>query len=151
MAGENTTGRPMQDLIDAASDGQLSVKLNNNVYVNAEEFVYIERDCQEMKDRIKEYQRTATNISERDIWGLGEKSDWIKSAPILVGRFRTKAKGSDDGNDVYAILQRHWDIIDSIQELHRKIAERYQQTDSEFASKYTELMASLPPGFQETK
>ncbi len=147
MADEN----PMKSLIDAAKNGQLSVSFNDDLYVNAEEFVYIERDCQAMKDQIKEYQRTAETIANREVWGLGDRSDWILSGPTLVGRFRTKAKGDAGGNDVYTILQKHWDIIDGIQQTHREIALRYQQSDAEFAAKYNELMASVPQGFQGKK
>lgn len=145
MSGE----APMQGLIDAAKNGQLAVSFSDELYVNAEEFVYIERDCQAMKDQIKEYQRIAVNISNREVWGLGDRSDWIQCAPVLVGRFRAKAKGG--GNDVHSILQKHWDIIDGIQQLHREIANRYQQSDAEFAAKYDELMASVPQGFQGKK
>lgn len=145
MSGE----RPMQGLIDAAKDGQLSVSFSDDLYVNVEEFVCIERDCQAMKDQIQEYQRVATSISDREVWGLGDRSDWIQSAPVLVSRFRSKAKGG--GNDVHSILQKHWDIIDGIQQLHREIANRYQQSDAEFAAKYNESMASVPQGFQGKK
>lgn len=151
MTGENTSEPPMKGLIDAARSGQLSMSFNDDLYVNAEEFVYIERDCATMKERIKEYQAVAQSISDREVWGLGDRSDWIKSAPILVGRFRTKAMGDPGGNDVYSILQKHWDIIDGIQQLHREIANRYQQSDAEFAARYSELMNSLPQGFQEKK
>lgn len=151
MSDDKPGARPMQGLIDAAKNGELSVSFNDDVYVNAEEFVKIERDCEAMKAEIERYQRIAQDISEREVWGLGEQSDWIKSAPILVSRFRTKAKGDENGNDVHTILQKHWDIIDGIQELHRQIAIRYQQSDQTFAAKYNELMASLPEGFQGAK
>ena len=82
---------------------------------------------------------------------MGEHSDWILSAPILVNRFRSKAKGSEDGNDVFAILQQHWNVIDSIQQLHKEIAQRYQQADTAFAARYSELMSTLPQGFQGQK
>ncbi|MFD3706255.1 hypothetical protein ACFWUP_24200 [Nocardia sp. NPDC058658] len=147
MAGE----RPMQGLIDAAKEGQLSVSFSDDLYVNVEEFVYIERDCQAMKDQIQEYQGIAESIANREVWGLGDLSDWLKSGPILVGRFRAKAKGDGGGNDVHSTLQKHWDIIDGIQQLHREIASRYQQSDSEFAAKYTELMNTVPHGFQGRK
>ncbi|MEV0761020.1 hypothetical protein [Nocardia sp. NPDC050435] len=140
-----------QSMIDSAKNGNLSVKFNDSVSVNAEEFVYIERDCQAMKDEIQALQRIATGISKREVWGLGESSDWIKSAPILVARLRAKAQGAADGNDVHSILQQHYDVIDKIQELHRTIAQKYTEADSAFSSKYNELMASLPQGFQGQK
>ncbi|MFC4123590.1 hypothetical protein [Nocardia rhizosphaerae] len=139
---------PMQGLIESAKNGQLSVSFNDNVYVNVEEFVLIERDCEAMKDQIKLYQGLARDISNREVWGLGDRSDWIISTPDLVGKFRSKAQGDPGGNDVHSILQKHWEIVDGIQQLHREIANRYQQADAEFAAKYTELMASVPQGFQ---
>jgi len=143
--------KPMQALIDNAKSGQLSMSFNDNVYVNVEEFVYIDRDCQAMKDKIRQLQALADGISERKTWGLGEDAAWIRSAKILVGTFRSKAKGSADGNDVHAILQQHWEIIDSIQQLHKEIAQRYLQADTDFAARYNELMATLPQGFQGKK
>lgn len=141
--------RPFQNHIDAANEGQLSVSFSADVRLNAEEFVYLDRDCQAMKDKIGELQRIAEGISGREIWGLGEDpASWIRSGKVLVKRFRDKAMGDDSGNSAHAILQRHYEIIDGIQELHRVIAQRYLDTDSEFASRYNEVMASAPQGFQ---
>ncbi|MEV3964349.1 hypothetical protein AB0M34_26255 [Nocardia sp. NPDC050193] len=97
--------RPMQDVIDAANGSQLSVSFNDDVRVNAEEFVYIDRDCQAMKDTIRELQRTARLVSGRDVWGLGEDpGSWIQTGKILVSRFRSKAEGDESGNSIHAIL-----------------------------------------------
>ncbi|WP_245665752.1 hypothetical protein [Nocardia sienata] len=142
----------MQDVIDAANDGQLSVSFNSDVRVNAEEFVYIDRDCQAMKDQIRDLQGVAKGISSRDNWGLGEDpGSWIQTGKVLVSRFRSKAEGDESGNSVHAILERHYQIVDSIQELHRVIAQRYLDTDSAFASRYNEVMASAPQGLQVPK
>ncbi|WP_109528977.1 MULTISPECIES: hypothetical protein [Nocardia] len=143
--------KPMQALIDNARSGQLSMSFNDNIYVNAEEFVYIDRDCEAMKTKIQQLQAVAEGISGRETWGLGESAEWIRSAKILVGTFRTKAKGADNGNDVFAILEQHYAIIDSIQQLHKEIAQRYLQADTDFAARYNELMATLPQGFQGKK
>ncbi|MEV0110749.1 hypothetical protein AB0H42_31065 [Nocardia sp. NPDC050799] len=144
--------RPMQGVIDAASEGQLSVSFNSDVRVNAEEFVYIDRDCEAMKDKIRAMQRTAEGIASRDKWGLGEDpGSWIQTGKVLVSRFRSKAQGDESGNSVHAILERHYQIVDSIQEMHRVIAQRYLDTDSEFASRYNEVMASAPQGLQVPK
>ncbi|WP_280233994.1 hypothetical protein [Nocardia cyriacigeorgica] len=145
-----TKEKPMQDIIDAAKDGQVSVSFNESVRVNAEEFVYIERDCQAMKDKIQDLQSLAQDISGREKWGLGEGVEWIKTGGTLVSWFRDKAKADDGANTVHAILQRHYEIVDSIQLLHRTIAERYQQTDSSFAAEYNQAMASIPQGLQRT-
>lgn len=142
--------RPLQGMIDAANEGQLSVSFNSDVRVNAEEFVYIDRDCQAMKDKISELQFIAERIGSREQWGLGEDpGNWIKTGKILVSRFRGKAKGDVSGNSVHAILERHYQIVDSIQEMHRVIAQRYLDTDSEFAARYNEVMASAPQGLQK--
>ena len=141
MAEEN----PMKGLIDSAKDGQLSVSFNDNLYVNAEEFVYIERECETFKLLIRELQGVATDISEREVWGLGEAVAELVSAQTLVRRFREKGQGSD--NSVFAVLEEHYKIVDDLQLLHRAIAERYQATDTEFASYYKELLATDPaPG-----
>ncbi|MEV0107921.1 hypothetical protein AB0H42_16495 [Nocardia sp. NPDC050799] len=63
----------------------------------------------------------------------------------MVGRFRSKAKGSADSNDVFAILEQHHRIVEDIQELHRVIAQQYMETDENFAARYNELMAGAPP------
>lgn len=141
--------RPFQTQIDAATEGELSMSFSSDIRMNAEEFVYIDRDCQAMKDKIGELQRIAERISDRTVWGLGEDPNgWIRSGKVLVQRFREKAKGDPAGNSVHAILQRHYEIIEGIQELHRVIAQRYVESDSEFASRYNEVMASAPQGFQ---
>lgn len=140
----------MQGMIDAASEGQLSVSFNSDVRVNAEEFVYIDRDCQAMKDKIRELQFIAERIGSREKWGLGEDpGNWIQTGKVLVSRFRGKAQGDESGNSTHAILERHYQIVDSIQELHRVIAQRYLDTDGEFAARYDEVMASAPQGLQK--
>lgn len=149
MTEENK--RPMQDIIDAARDGQVSVSFNESVRVNAEEFVYIDRDCQAMKDTIRNLQTIAKDISGREKWGLGEGVPWIITGKTVVQSFRGKAENDFNGNNVHAILERHYQIVDSIQELHRVIAERYQQTDSTFAAEYNQAMASIPQGMQGKK
>ncbi|WP_324194936.1 hypothetical protein [Nocardia cyriacigeorgica] len=143
--------KPMQDIIDAAKEGQATVSFSDSIRVNAEEFVYIDRDCQAMKDEIRRLQQVATNISEREKWGLGEGVDWIITGNSLVKTFRGKAQGDETGNTVHAILESHWNIVNSIQELHRVIAERYQQTDSSFAAEYNQAQASIPHGLQGKK
>ena len=141
--------RPFQDQIDAAREGRLTMSFSSDVRVNAEEFVYMDRDCDAMKLSIRDLQEIADRIADREVWGLGEAPDsWIKSGKVLVNRFRTKAKGDESGNDAHTILEQHYQIVDGIQELHRAIAERYVATDEEFAARYNEVMASAPQGFQ---
>ncbi|MBF6161399.1 hypothetical protein IU421_02365 [Nocardia cyriacigeorgica] len=143
MSGNDTPPITLAGLITEANEGRLSVRVSQDVRVDAEEFVYIDRDCQSFKDLIRILQRTATEISDQEKWGLGEDKDPLSSASILVSRFREKAKGSD--NSVHAILEEHYKIVDEIQQLHKAIAQRYIDTDETFAARYNQLTAELPP------
>ncbi|WP_280338718.1 hypothetical protein [Nocardia neocaledoniensis] len=141
MSGE----RPLQDLLTEAAEGRLSVTFGGSVRLDAEEFVYIERECKTFLDLITELQRTATDISNREVWGLGEAVAELTSAQTLVRRFREKGQGSD--NSVHAVLEQHYQIVEDLQVLHRTIAQKFQASDAEFASRYNELMAAVPqPG-----
>jgi hypothetical protein len=146
---EDAAPRPLEDLLTEAREGRLSVNLgagsSDAVRVNAEEFVYMERDCEGFKLLIRALQRTARDIFNRERWDLGETSANLSSASVLVGRFRSKAQNAEDGNDVHAILEQHYRIVEDIQELHRVIAQRYMETDEAFAGRYNELMAGAPP------
>ncbi|MFR9751091.1 hypothetical protein ACL02S_08645 [Nocardia sp. 004] len=139
-------GKPLQDLLTEAQEGRLSVRFGgtgpDTVRVDVEEFVAIERDCESFKNLIRELQRVADEIADREVWGLGENTEELTSAQTLVRRFREKARGSD--NSVHAVLEQHYRIVDDLQQLHRLIAQRYQETDAEFASRYGELMAAVP-------
>ncbi|MGV9925202.1 hypothetical protein [Nocardia rhamnosiphila] len=146
---EDTPPRPLEGLLTEAREGRLSVNLGagspDAVRVNAEEFVYMERDCEGFKLLIQELQRIAEGISDQEKWDLGERNSNLPSAGVMVGRFRSKAKESEDSNDVFAILEQHYRIVEDIQELHRVIAQRYMETDETFAGRYNELMAGAPP------
>ncbi|MEU4433500.1 hypothetical protein ACH474_00595 [Nocardia rhamnosiphila] len=146
---EEAASRPLEDLLTEAREGRLSVNLGEGlpdaVRVNAEEFVYMERDCEGFKLLIRELQSIAREIFKRDRWDIGETSQGLSSAVVLVDRFRTKAQNAGDGNDVHAILEQHYRIVEDIQELHRVIAQRYMDTDESFAGRYNELMAGAPP------
>lgn len=146
---EDAAPRPLEDLLTEAREGRLSVNLGagspDAVRVNAEEFVYMERDCEGFKLLIRELQRIAREIHSRERWDLGEKSEGLASAAVLVSRFRSKAQDAGDGNDVHAILEQHYRIVEDIQELHRVIAQRYMETDEAFAGRYNELMTGAPP------
>ncbi|MBF6333888.1 hypothetical protein [Nocardia transvalensis] len=150
--GENAAPAPpgpLASLIKDAQDGKLTVSFSQEVRVNADEFVYIERDCQAFKDEIRYLQAVAQNISDREHWGLGETTEGLNAASTLVGRFRGKAKivdpGKDTNNNVFDILEQHYRIVDDIQNLHRTIAQKYIETDQEFAARYKELMATVAP------
>lgn len=142
--------RPLQGLLTEVQEGRLTLSMNNNpnykdrMRANAEEFIYIERDCEGFKLLIRELQVIAREISEHDPWGLGEHDGILTSAGILVGRFRGKGKGAD--NSVHAILEQHYQIANDLQEIHRIIAQRYVAVDEEFAARYNELAAAPPPG-----
>ncbi|WP_327099238.1 hypothetical protein OIE68_10810 [Nocardia vinacea] len=150
MSGESTTpssAGPLANAIKDAQDGKLTVSFSNEVRVNADEFVYIERDCQAFKDEIQALQTIAHRISDRKNWGLGEATDGMTSASTLVARFRGKAKivnpATDSDNNVFDILQQHYQIVDDIQNLHRAIAQKYVEQDQEFAARYNELKANV--------
>lgn len=147
---EDEPPRPLEGLLAQAREGSLSVDLGagastDAIRLNAEEFVYMERDCEGFKLLIEDLQRIAEDIADREKWDLGEKNQHLPSAEILVGRFRSKANYSEDGNDVFAILDEHYRIVEDIQELHRVIAQKYMETDDAFAARYNELMAGAPP------
>ncbi|MFI5720348.1 hypothetical protein [Nocardia sp. NPDC051750] len=126
---EDLPPRPLEDLLTEAREGRLSVNLGAGspeaIRVNAEEFVSMERDCERFKLLIRALQRTAQEIWKRERWDLGENSEGLTSADVMVNRFRTKAQNSGDGNDVHAILEQHYQIVEDIQEMHRVIAQRY--------------------------
>ncbi|MFI6366902.1 hypothetical protein ACIBG0_29605 [Nocardia sp. NPDC050630] len=44
---------PLASAIKDAQDGKLTVSFSDEVRVNADEFVYIERDCEAFKEEIK--------------------------------------------------------------------------------------------------
>ncbi|NEW40810.1 hypothetical protein [Nocardia cyriacigeorgica] len=143
MNENDTSPNTLAGLITEANEGRLSVRVSQDVRVDAEEFISIERDCQAFKDLIRDLQRTAVEISDQEKWGLGEDKDPLSSANILVGRFREKAKGSD--NSVFEILEQHYKVVDEIQQLHHAIAQRYVEQDETFAARYNQLTAELPP------
>lgn len=146
---EEAAPRPLEGLLNEARDGRLSVDLGagspDSVRVNAEEFVYMERDCEGFKLLIQALQRSAQEIHDRDKWDLGESAKGMVAASTMVDRFRSKAKGADDGNSVFQILEEHYKIVSDIQELHRLVAQKYMETDESFAARYNELMAAAPP------
>ncbi|MFB7878055.1 hypothetical protein ACFC06_22635 [Nocardia sp. NPDC056064] len=139
---------PLAGLIEQAKSGNLSVGFSDSVTVNADEFAYIERDCEAFKTKIRELQDAARQISSRENWGLGEKTDRLNSAHILVRRFRGKAAtvdpATDSDNNVWDILEQHYKIVDDLQILHRTIAQTYRDTDAAFAAEYDRLMANMP-------
>ncbi|MFC9896624.1 hypothetical protein ACFVMC_23300 [Nocardia sp. NPDC127579] len=137
MTGEVTATGSMQEFISAAKTGELTTSFNNDMRLNAEEFAGIIKACQAQKAKIKELQEIADSISNRQIWGLGEAADnWIESGKILVSRFKSK------GSEVKEVLQKHWTRIDEIEQLHVAIAQRFEQADATFASRYQELLAA---------
>ncbi|TLG17946.1 hypothetical protein FEK35_02150 [Nocardia cyriacigeorgica] len=149
MSGDQAAPRPLEGLITEVREGRLSVDFGagspDAVRVNAEEFVYIDRDCEGFKLLIRQLQRTAQDVADREKWDLGEANPDLGSARTLVSRYRSKAMGAGDKNSVYEILEEHHRIVEDIQTLHREIAQRYLETDEGFASRYNELTATLPP------
>ncbi|WP_433662994.1 hypothetical protein ACQPW1_13145 [Nocardia sp. CA-128927] len=128
----------MANILTEAREGRLGIEMK------AEDFVYIDRDCQYFKEAIREIQRSADAIYRQDRWGLGETEDKMVSAQTLVDRFRKKANQAADGNSVWQIMEEHYRIVEDIQEVHRVIRERMMQADSNFASEFTYLNETLP-------
>lgn len=140
---------PLASLIQEAQNSNLTVRFSPDVVVNADEFAYIERDCQAFKDEIQRLQGFATQISRREKWGLGEDNEKLALAKALVTWFRGKAASGvsgdiDSANNAWDILQQHYDIIDDIQKLHHTIAQKYVEQDAAFAAEYKKLTANMP-------
>ncbi|OXR47278.1 hypothetical protein B7C42_00400 [Nocardia cerradoensis] len=148
--GADTTPSPglLTSSLTEAQNGNLSVSFGDSIRVSADEFVYIERDCIAFKEEIRALQRLAQNISRREKWGLGEFTEGLESSKVLVGWFRGKAKivdaSKDTSNNVWDILEQHYQIVDQLQQLHHVIAQKYVETDQEFAAEYNALMANTP-------
>ena len=138
---------PLASLIQQAQDGNLTVSFSQDVVVNADEFAYIERDCQAFKDEIQRLQLIANRISNREKWGLGEENGNLTLAKSLVQWYRDKAgseASGDAANCVWSVLEQHYRIVDDIQTLHHQIAQMYVQTDEAFAAEYNRLTADMP-------
>ncbi|WP_280244264.1 hypothetical protein [Nocardia abscessus] len=130
--------RPMRNILNAAQEGQLGIKMS------AEDFIYIDRDCEYFKDGIQKIQRSMDFVSGQTRWGLGEGNGDMVSASTLVDRFREKARGAKDLNSVYQIMEDHYRIIEDIQEVHRIVRDRIMQADSNFAADFNRLNTTLP-------
>ena len=135
---QESSPRPMANMLEAARGGQLSISMR------PEEFIYLDRDCDYFKNTILQIQRIAEEISGHSVWGLGEANDDMVSARTMVGRFKVKAKGAPDQNDVYAIMEQHYRIVEGIQEAHRIVRDKLMETDSAFAATFTRLNTELP-------
>ncbi|QXN95441.1 hypothetical protein KV110_10125 [Nocardia iowensis] len=128
----------MSNMISAAREGQLAVEMK------PEDFIYIDRDCEYFKRTIQRIQTIADGVSNQPNWGLGETNNQMVSAGTVVDRFKTKAKLTKDGNDVFAIMEQHYKIVEDIQAVYRLARERMMQADTEFASEFTRLNETLP-------
>ncbi|MFG1792296.1 hypothetical protein [Nocardia sp. NPDC049149] len=138
MGDDQASPRPMANMISAAREGQLAVEMK------AEDFVYIDRDCEHFKDSIRKIQRTMDLVAQQDHWSLGEQNTKMVSAGTMVGRFKKKARGAEDGNSVYEIMEQHFRVVEDIQEVHRVVRERMMQADSNFAAEFNHLNDTLP-------
>ncbi|MFE9580196.1 hypothetical protein ACFYO1_27685 [Nocardia sp. NPDC006044] len=138
--GDDTTPRPMANLLSAVREGQATVEMK------PEDFVYIDRDCEYFKRLIRRIQGIAEQVSRQDSWGLGETTAKMVSGQTVVGRFKQKAKQVGDGNsnDVYTILEQHYKIVEDLQEVHKSARDRMMQADSNFAAEFTRLNDTLP-------
>ncbi|MEU4836965.1 hypothetical protein [Nocardia testacea] len=130
--------RPMTNMINAANEGQITVRMA------PEEFINLDRDCSLFLGVIEQIKRIAGEISRQDHWGLGEADDDLSSARAMVGRYKVKAQGAPDGNGVYEIMDQHVRIVQDIQDVYRIMRDRMMQADSEWAAAYHSLEATLP-------
>ncbi|MEU2088440.1 hypothetical protein ACWDSF_18415 [Nocardia beijingensis] len=130
--------RPMANVLNAAREGQLGIQMS------AEDFIYIDRDCEYFKTAIRSIQRHMDFVSRQPHWGLGEGDGNLVSAQTLVDRFREKARGAKDSNSVYQIMEDHYRIVEDIQEVHRIVRDRIMQVDSNFAADFNRLTTTLP-------
>ncbi|MGY1979099.1 hypothetical protein [Nocardia gipuzkoensis] len=137
MSDDNAP-RPMANMISAAREGQLGIEMK------AEDFVYIDRDCNFFKEAIRDIQTTVADIAREEKWGLGEKVEGMVSATTVVERFRMKANGATDGNSVYKILEDHYRIVEDIQETYKIVRDRMMQSDGDFAAEFNRLNTTLP-------
>lgn len=135
---DDSAPRPMTNLLNAASEGQVSVQMT------PEDFIYLDRDCEYFKATIQQIQITADAISTQDHWGLGEANDDLHSARTMVGRYKVKARGAPDGNSVYEIMEQHYQIVEDIQKVYRTIRDQIMQADSEWAAAFNSLNETLP-------
>ncbi len=144
---------PLASLITEAQNGNLSVSWGNGVKqdfrLNADEFAYILRDCQAMKLEIRRLQTIAQSIADRQDWGLGESNPRLPSATTVVSRLRSKAADAnlptDSPDNLHAIYEQHYQIIDDLETLHRTIAQQFSQHDADFAAEFSRINASIEP------
>ena len=139
--GSAPAPRPLENLISEAREGRLSVRMD------LEKFIYLDRDCEFFKDKILNIQRTMTQISQQEAWGLGEHfapngTHDLVSGKTMVKRWREKSRGSANG--VYEVMESHRLVIEDFQELFRTVREQMLAADSEQAARYRELEATLP-------
>jgi hypothetical protein len=128
--------------VNEAREGRLLVRMD------PEQFVYVDRDCEFFKAKIRDIQQMMTDIAQQQTWGLGEQyrsksGNELVSGKTMVKRYREKARGSQ--NSVYAVMESHYRVVEDIQDLFRTIRERYSQQDADWGARYRELEATLPP------
>lgn len=124
-------------LIEQAKTGALSLKADPAA------FIALEKACTERKAQIRDIQRLLRSIHQQEVWGLGERSDLLTSAQIMVRRFRDKAMTGP--NNAYDTLEDHFRVATELQALFQSIRERYEQADAEFAARFKELTLAQRP------
>ncbi|WP_433601007.1 hypothetical protein ACQPXH_04065 [Nocardia sp. CA-135953] len=137
----NDDKSPLANLITEAREGRLTIRMD------LEKFVYVDRDCEYFKSVILNIQRTMTEISQQDKWGLGDRFEKqgdrdLVSAKTMVQRWRDKSRGSE--NSVFAVMESHYKVIEDFQTLFRTVRERITGTDTDQAARYSDLEANMP-------
>ncbi|UGT60511.1 hypothetical protein [Nocardia asteroides] len=135
---EPQTPRPLQTVLDDVGGGSAALAMS------PEDFVYIDRDCEEFKLVIQNIMNIMVSVADVEDWRIGDRNPEMVSAGAVVKRFRAKAKGSANDNSVHAVMEQHLRIVEDIQEVHRIARQRMSDTDSAFAAEFDRLNQTLP-------
>ncbi|MFC9897988.1 hypothetical protein ACFVMC_30215 [Nocardia sp. NPDC127579] len=125
------------DVLGAASAGKL------RVWMDPEQFARIEYECNSFKRVIEEISAEMRSISEIAVWGFGDDSYDLTSAPVMAARFRGKAAGHETGDDFVSVLAEHLSVVEEIRTLHALARERYLAQDAELAARFRAELARL--------
>lgn len=128
---EDTSRVAFGPLIERAQTGSLSLNADPAA------FFALEQACADSLAQIERIQQLLRGIYEHESWGLGERSEVLTSAQILVRRFREKAMNGP--NNAFDTLAGHYRAVSDLQTLFRTIRASYEETDAEFAARFRQL------------
>ncbi|APE33769.1 hypothetical protein BOX37_07070 [Nocardia mangyaensis] len=101
------------------------------VALNPVAFAAIDRACGEFLDVIARIRAAAGEIGGQAHWGLGEGDARLISGATLVSRLRAKA--SEPGNSVDAVMAAHARVVDDIRHALRIARDQLVRADAEWA------------------